>query len=308
MMTDLLLFTTIATAIMLEAAPFLLLGSLVGALLEAYLPRERLHRLIPRNTVGQVAVGVCCGMALPTCECGVVPVARRLLLKGAPPAMALPYMMAAPVVNPIVLISTWVAFQGDWAMVGMRVLLVAVSAVAVGLAMGGLRPYQVLAGGALAMQSDAQDHGCGCGPDCGHDHHETVGRPRWLVIAVHAFTEFMSMFRFLALGAVAAAAVKTFTPAAFIEAFAASTPLAVGGMMLFAILLSICSEADAFVAASFASFPDVAQVAFTAIGPMVDLKLIPLFFLVFHRRIAWTLIIVPCVLVYGLATLLGMLP
>ena len=104
--------------------------------------------------------------------------------------------------------------------------------------------------------------------------------------------------RFLVFGALVAATFKTFTPPEVLNVFTGTTWIAIIGLMLLAVLLSICSEADAFVAASFASFPTMAKVAFLALGPMVDLKLIPMFFSVFNRRIAIALIVVPIVSVY----------
>jgi hypothetical protein len=106
------------------------------------------------------------------------------------------------------------------------------------------------------------------------------------------------MARFLVFGALVASAFKAFTPPEWLSLFTETTWMAIVGLMLLAVLLSVCSEADAFVAASFAGFPTMAKVAFLALGPMVDLKLIPMFFSVFKRRIAVALIMVPVISVY----------
>ena len=132
-MLELTLFATTATAIVMEAAPFLLLGSLVGAVIEVFVSEKTLLRLIPRNAVGQVALGVFAGIFLPSCECGIVPIARRLLLKNVPPRTAIPYMMTAPVVNPVVIASTLFAFQGDIRIVILRLCLVIIPAVGAGV-------------------------------------------------------------------------------------------------------------------------------------------------------------------------------
>ncbi|MFH1915499.1 MAG: permease [Pseudomonadota bacterium] len=314
MLESLVVMTTAATAIVLEAAPFLLLGSLIGALIEVLVPERTLLRVIPRSGIGQVAVGVFAGMLLPTCECGIVPVVRRLLLKNVPPRVAIPYMMAAPVVNPVVIASTLFAFQGDLSVVGLRLLLVIVPAAALGFALGGVSPRAVLRqqpidlkrfdeAEAAHLPEHDHVHGGGCACGCGHVVTGSFARTR--AVLFHTAAEFVSMSRFLVFGAVVAGGFKAFLPPGVLEFFVGSPMLAVGGLMLLAIALSICSEADAFVAASFASFPVAAKVAFMAIGPMVDLKLIPLFLSVFTRRVAVALIVVPTVTVYVMGVLLA---
>lgn len=298
-MSEFAFFASVATAIVLEAAPFLLLGSLVGAVLEVFVSEKTLLRFIPGNAAGQVAVGVLGGMLLPSCECGIVPIARRLLLKNVPPRTAIPYMMAAPVVNPVVIVSTLFAFQGDVTMVLWRLCLVAIPAVGLGLSLGDVSPRDVLRQRPVdlpkfdeAMHA-AHDHGEGCSCGC-HDPHAGPVRS----ILFHTGAEFLSMARFLVFGALVAAAFKVFLPPDILDAFTGTTWVAIVGLMLLAVLLSVCSEADAFVAASFVSFPTMAKVAFLALGPMVDLKLIPMFFNVFSKRIAVALIVVPVVSVY----------
>ncbi|WP_419786179.1 permease [Pseudodesulfovibrio sp.] len=312
-MQELVIFATTASAIVLEAAPFLLLGSLIGALIEVLVSEQALLRLIPKNGLGQVAVGVFAGMLLPTCECGIVPVARRLLLKNVPPRAAIPYMMAAPVVNPVVIASTLFAFQGDLKITALRLLLVLIPAVALGLALGDASAADILRQrpADLKKYNEAEaahlpldhDHGPGCA--CGCSGHHSHGN-KWLAILRHTATEFLSMARFLVFGGIVAAAFKTFLPPEILAAFTGSPALAIAGLMLLAVLLSICSEADAFVAASFTAFPVMAKVAFLSVGAMVDLKLIPLFFAVFRRRVALALVLVPIVAVYAVGVTLAM--
>lgn len=299
-----------AASIVMEAAPFLLLGSLIGAAIETFISEETLLRFIPRNPLGQVLAGVFAGMLLPTCECGIVPVARRMLLKNVPPRAVIPYMMAAPVVNPVVIGSTLFAFQGDVAPVLLRMLFVIAPAIGLGLALGDATPRMVLKQQPVDLKqfSDLEaehltshTHGAGCACGCG-----VAEENRFKALFFHTGAEFLSMLRFLVFGAVVAAGFKAFLPGDVLSMFASTDVLAVSGLMLLAVLLSICSEADAFVAASFVSFPMAAKVAFMAIGPMVDLKLIPMFFSVFTKRVALALIIIPCVTVYLMSILVGL--
>lgn len=306
MMDNLSIFATAAVAVVIEAAPFLLLGSFIGAAIEVFVPDATLRRFTPRTPLGQIATGLFAGMLLPTCECGVVPVARRLLLKGAPPRTVIPYMMAAPVVNPVVIASTLFAFQGDVSIVLLRILMVIVPAGALGFTLGGADARMILRVKPidLKLYAEAEDHlfgdhvhGAACGCGCSH---ASSGAP-WKDFLRCASSEFFFMSRFLILGAVVSSAFKAFLSSNVLGLFTGNIFLAIAAMMALAVLLSVCSEADAFVAASFASFPASAKLAFMALGPMVDLKLIPMFLSVFHRRLAVALIVVPCFTVYVMA-------
>jgi uncharacterized membrane protein YraQ (UPF0718 family) len=297
------IFSAIVTAIFLEAMPFLAVGALLSAVIEVLVPSERLTRCIPKGRMGGIALGIGAGMILPTCECGVVPVVRRLMRKGVPAHVAIPYMLSAPIVNPVVLISTWFAFPGKPSMVLARVLVAAAVATVAGLVAG--RMKVVLSAGVL----DDPDGGC-CDDD--HHHHEPrqeAGRRSFgsvlLEILRQGCSEFLDMGKFLILGAIAAGIFKTFLPQELILVFAENIFLQILGMMILAFLLSVCSEADAFVAASFQIFSPASQLAFITIGPMIDLKLIGMYAVSFRRPFFWFLMIVPAVLVFVLSLLAG---
>ncbi len=295
MFDSLTLFASFAVAIVLEAAPFLLAGSFLAALVERYAHAERVQRFAPKSLPLQLLGGSLLGLLLPTCECGVVPLVRRLLAKGAPPALAVTYLLAAPVVNPIVLLSTAVAYQGDMFVVAARLLLVLAPAMVLGAAANSIPKELLLRPEGNAAQGCGHVHAPGCA--CGHEH-ETAKKPALPAILEHTVAEFTGMLGFLVLGAMAAAAFKVFAPQQALLLLADSPYLAIAVMMGLAILLSICSEADAFVAASFMAVPQSAQLAFMGIGPMVDLKLIAMFLAVFHRRFVLALIVVPVLMVY----------
>ncbi|MBU4277648.1 MAG: permease [Proteobacteria bacterium] len=309
------LFFSLVLALFWEAAPFLLLGSLVGAVVECYLSREFLARHLPQGRVGAVFLGLGAGMILPTCECGVVPVVRRLLDKGVPPTTALTYMLAAPVINPVVLISTYVAFQGQLSMLLGRVVLVAITAGAVGFYFSRrsiadiVRPTAPLPGQAqiqpLGVMLPAEPHPAGCECGCGHDH--TTGQKGIKQVLVRTAEEFMHMSLYLLAGALAAAASKAFLPVSVLTAVQDNLLLSVVALMALAVLLSVCSEADAFVAASFLGFPPAAQLSFIALGPMLDLKLLAMFGGAFRKRVVLVLAVLPTVLVFVLSIVWGWL-
>lgn len=303
MLQDVQLISRIAVSIVMEAAPFLFLGAMLSAAVDRYVDAERIARRIPSGTFGRMAAGLVGGLAMPVCECGSVPLARRLLEKGVPPLTAITYMLAAPVINPIVLLSTYIAFGGNLRMVLARVIVVAVSAALAGW-LCGRGAYGTRHANPGLMT--APPHG-------GHAHIHAPhpvsaeGRAKSQVpdLLSSGAAEFLDMGKYLILGALAAAAFKVFLPWQLVQALAGSAFLSIFVLMLMAVLLCVCSEADAFVAAAFVYVPPAAQLGFIGLGAMVDLKLMGMYFAVFPKRTAWVLVIVPTVCVFGLSWLLG---
>lgn len=309
--TDLDLFARASLSIVFEATPFLLLGSLASGLVETYVPRERLERLFPKGRLTAPLAGLGLGVIIPCCECGVVYLVRRLLAKGVPPGAALAFMLAGPVVNPVSILATVVAFRGDLAMAAWRCLVVAAAALAVGVWAGGRQAET------LIKPLSGREPACGCGHDHAPAHGQGAGgspfgslvdavpvsalrpnqRQRLVSALGHATADFCDMAKVLVVGAMVAAAFKAFMPGGVITAMEESLPLSVLGMMGLAVALSLCSQADAFVAASFSGFPDAARLAFLALGPMLDCKLVLMWRQVFTRRLVWVLVLVPAAVV-----------
>jgi uncharacterized membrane protein YraQ (UPF0718 family) len=300
------LFSAIALAIFIEAMPFLVIGALFSAIIEVFISTERLLRIVPKNIVGGLALGISAGFVLPTCECGVVPIVRRLMHKGVPPYIAIAYMLAAPIVNPVVLASTYIAFRGSFTMMFARIALAILVAAIVGLIARRLVHVAKTKKHTHHVESFGHNH-----EHHDHEHHHDHSNESFLLKIrsglTHAATEFMDMAKFLILGALIAAAFKTFLPANIMAVFSGSLPLSILGMMILAFLLSICSEADAFVAASFMGFPVAAQLAFIGIGPMLDLKLIGMYSITFQRKMVVVLLVVPFVLIFVVSWLIGSL-
>ncbi len=307
-------FAAIVTSIVVEAAPFLLLGSLLASILAVFVGDAALQRIGQRSLPVQICLGLFAGLLLPTCECGIVPVARKLLRKGVPAGAAIPFMLAAPVVNPISIASTYVAFQGDLSVVLLRIGMVLLPAATLGWVLGGVKPPELLrpslnlapsfpmsGGGGCGCNS-----GCGCGGQHAHEGSPPSLHARLAEVLRHTAHEFLDMGRFLILGACAAGLFKVFMPQGVLGLVSGNPVLAVAAMMLLAVVLSVCSEADAFVAASLSMFPRPALLAFLALGPMLDLKLIPAFLGVFQRRVALAVIVVPAVMIFIMAVSLGM--
>jgi uncharacterized protein len=316
------IFSSVVISVFLEASPFLMLGALLSAIFEVYMPQDRIERYLPKNLFLGLLVGLSAGMLMPTCECGVVAIVRRMLKKGVPSHIAMTYMFSTPVINPLVIAATYIAYRGDLWMVLGRVCVVAVCAVTVGLLFLRSDPALLLRetkthGGLFeggcsgtgpggvsmpvhACSTTPRGLGCGC-----HDGCEVRDESKLIAIVLHTASEFLDMGKYLALGAFAVGLSHIFVPPEVFFLFQNNLFFAIGGMMVLAILLSICSEADAFVAASFSFAPKVAQLTFLTLGPMVDLKLILMYGSIFQRRVALTLVIVPVILIYLFSSLIG---
>jgi uncharacterized membrane protein YraQ (UPF0718 family) len=249
-------WATIFVAIAVQAMPFLVLGISVSAAIAAFVPPGFLPRMLPERPVLAVPVAAAAGAALPGCECGSVPIAGRLVARGAPPAAALAFLLSAPAINPVVLVSTAVAFPGKPEVVGARLLASFAAAVVVGLVWSRIGREHLL-------------------ERVRRRHHEHEGS-RLRVLVLTAQHDLLSAGGFLIIGAATAATLQTVVPRSVLDTVAGHDLVAVLVLALLAVVMAICSEADAFVAASLTQFSLTARLAFMVVGPMVDVKLIAL--------------------------------
>jgi uncharacterized membrane protein YraQ (UPF0718 family) len=270
-------FLIVLSSLLVEALPFVLLGALASAAIEVFVPSSAFAKIARLPRPLQLPAAAMAGIAFPVCECGSVPVARRLVSKGLMPSAAVTFMLAAPILNPVVVASTFVAYRGRdslWTMVLGRMGLGFLVAVAVGWVVGNVRRDDLL----RARPGDDE-----------HDAEED--EPRWSRFFGHLAGDFVFMGRFLVMGAAIAAAVQTFVPQSVIGRVAGTPVLSLVAMMVLAFVLSLCSESDAFVAASFVQFGPAAQLAFLVFGPMVDMKLGALYVGTYSRGFLRTVVI-----------------
>ena len=268
-------------SLLVEAMPFILLGATVSAAIEVLVPATAFARiaLLPRGL--QLPAAAAAGVAFPVCECGSVPVARRLAAKGLSPGAAVTFMLAAPIVNPVVVASTFVAYRGRdtlWLMVLGRLALGFIVAMSVGWVMGRLRSGELL-----------RARG---GPGDAHDVAGEGMEPRWRRFFGHLAGDMAFMTRFLIVGAALAAAIQTFVPRSILDGLAGLPVISLIAMMVLAFVMSLCSESDAFVAASFTAFGPASQLAFLVFGPMADLKLAALYAGTYRQGFVRTVIVV----------------
>jgi uncharacterized membrane protein YraQ (UPF0718 family) len=264
-------------SLLVEAVPFVVLGAFVSAAIEVLVPASAFARIgrLPRAL--QSPAAALAGVTFPVCECGSVPVARRLVAKGLAPSAAVTFMLAAPIVNPVVVASTFVAYRGRdtlWVMVGGRFLLGLAVAVVVGWVIGARRPEDLLRRSTSIEAHEVAD-----------------ADARWQRFFGHLSGDVVFMARFLIVGAAIAATIQTFVPQTIVDGLASLPVLSLVAMMALAYLMSLCSESDAFVAASFVSFGPGPQLAFLVFGPMVDTKLTALYIGTYNRGFFRTVLV-----------------
>jgi len=282
-------------SVLLEGVPFILLGTLLSGLIDQFLPARVMTRLLPRNAFAALCLGGVLGIVFPMCECGIVPVIRRLIAKGLPVSSAVAYMLAAPIVNPITAFSTYAAFRGQGAaeFTALRLGLGFFVAVLAGLAVLNLPIGAVLKKTILESVMLSGPAGDG-GPSAQAFH-------RRLISAMEAgVRDFLDVMVYFILGVGVASLFSTAVNQELFLPLSLDDRLAIPAMMTLAGILSLCSSSDAFIAATFVAFPAVAKLAFLVFGPMMDFKLAFIYSAVFTRRFVAAMAI-------GLFVIIGLL-
>lgn len=277
------IFAAVFLGIFVEAVPYLLLGTFASGLVEVFVDQGQISKWISHRPVAAALGGAFMGMVFPVCECGVVPLTRRLFNKGLPLSAGVSFLLAAPVLNPIVVFSTAAAF-GWGAMLFWRMGVSLVVAVVVGLVFSVEKEPSNILLPVLTLPNE-------------HDHlqkgNSSVAEKIHQALLVTA-DEFFEMGRYLILGAMLAAGLQTFVPQTSLLAIGNGPVLSVLVMLSLAVLLSVCSTVDAFVALGFqGAFSFGSVLSFLVFGPMVDIKSVIMYMQVFRRRSVTYLVAIP---------------
>ena len=279
--------------LLLEALPFLLIGVLIAGLARWIAPGGRWLQRLPSQPLLAPLTGAALGFALPACECGNVPVARRLLAGGAPLGSALGFLFAAPVLNPIVLASTWAAFPDQPWLLAARPLAALLLALALSALLQQWPEGQLLEPALLEERRLSQPLAevgllerrsglVGAAPPTTPPKPE---RPSLATVLEHSSREFLDLAGLLVLGSALAAVVQTLLPRTWLLTVGGAPTISVLSLMLMAVVVSVCSSVDAFLALGFAAqITPGALLAFLVLGPVVDLKLLGLFGVVLKPR------------------------
>ncbi|SEP39529.1 permease [Propionispora vibrioides] len=295
---DLVNFKMIFFSVIIEALPFILVGVFVSSVLNLFLSEELIQKLLPQNRVLGIIIASILGILLPLCECGIVPVTRRLVQKGVPVSVAATFMLATPIINPVVLLATSVAFSLNPKMVWLRLGVAFLVSIVTGIVLS-----FVLKDNQLKENSDLH---CDCCSGHMAKSDSIVGNLFYLLKG--ACSEFFEMGKFLIAGAFLSAIAQTTIPYSSLSTVGQAPFLSIIVMMVFAFFVSVCSSADAFIAASFgSSFTTGALIAFMVFGPMIDLKNTLMLYHSFRLRFVLTLIIVAVFLCVSLSYLSNLL-
>mgnify|MGYP005981784159 CR=1 FL=1 len=334
-------------SIVIEALPFVLLGCLISGALHVFLTPERVRRFLPKNRLASVAVGCVMGVFFPSCECGIVPIVNQFVKKDVPQHTAFAFMLTAPIVNPIVIFSTYIAFGNSWRYAALRVVGAVLVAMVVGIWLAYFNKQDILKQPKASHQSanttcqvtPAAEFGAAVDPDTaafsmltsekalfdtadfdapveaavsnglsataeaktaamGFRHFQS----QLSHLLKHSLDEFFDTGRYLMIGALIASAMQTYLPTAALLTLGSSKLLAILVMLVLALVMSLCSEADAFIGSSLLSlFGTAPVVAFLVFGPMVDIKNLLMMNRYFNSKFILKLVAIIMICVTGYA-------
>ncbi|HGD1935986.1 TPA: permease [Streptococcus agalactiae] len=246
-------------SIIIEALPFVLLGTILSGIIEVFITPDIVNKFLPKNKFLRVLFGTFVGFVFPSCECGIIPIINRFLEKKVPSYTAVPFLATAPIINPIVLFATYSAFGNSIRFLILRFVGATIVAIALGVMLAFLVDDNIL-------KEDAK-------PTHFHDYSDKKWYQKIFLALAHAIDEFFDTGRYLVFGTLITSAMQIYLPTRVLTTIGHSPITAILVMMLLAFILSLCSEADAFIGASLLSTFGIAPVmAFLLIGPMIDIK------------------------------------
>ncbi|KGR77224.1 membrane protein [Ureibacillus sinduriensis BLB-1 = JCM 15800] len=276
---------TIFLSILIEAIPFVLIGVLIAGFIQIFITEDHIRAWIPKNKFLAVVMSCVVGAAFPACECGIVPIVRRLIGKGVPLYAGVGFLLTGPLINPIVILSTYMAFGNDMEMALLRMGVGFVAALVIALIISILFKSNQL----------KKDKGISHSERKGNKKQPFVTRIREMLN--HSIDEFFDMSKYLIAGAFVAAFLQTYVSTQSLLQLGNSQFQSAFVMMALAFVLSLCSEADAFIGASFKNvFPTTSILAFLVYGPMIDLKNMIMLLSVFKAKFVFVLfILITCI-------------
>lgn len=328
-MTQIYSAFTLFTSLLVEAMPFLLMGVLLSSSLILFFDEGNLIKRIPNNPFLGSIIGSLFGFFFPVCECGNIPVARRLLLQGLPTSVAISFLLAAPTINPIVLWSTYVAFRGQPEVFWLRIIFSLTIAISVGCIFSLQKDPRPLLKPLLAKRLTAifaqEEEKKACNPSSSHSEYSLLQsgsfllsspgqmvkmdqtlltsplNPKlqvsfsyqWNLFISNVTNELRELGGVLILGSAIAASIQVFVPREIILNLGQDSITSIVAMMILAVVVSICSTVDSFFVLSFAAtFTTASLVAFLVFGPMIDIKAIGLMLSIFKPRMIVYLMVI----------------
>lgn len=250
----------IFTSIFFESLPFLLLGSLISSIIETYISNETLTKLIPKNKILASVVGVILGFFLPACDCAVIPVSKRLIKKKVPLNTAVSFMLSSPIINPVVLLSTYYSFyKTNPEIFYYRIIFGILISFIIGIIIGLIYKDKEI----------ITNEECTC-----HTHNEKhTLKNDFKHIIKHTTIDLFEVVKYLIVGALIASLFQVIIPREILQTFKENKILSTLALMIFAYLISLCSTSDSFVGKTFIqTFTKESVLAYLLLGPMIDIK------------------------------------
>lgn len=282
--TSVLQAGAIFLSIIIEALPFVLIGSIISGFIEVYITPDKVYQYLPKNKWGRIFFGTFAGFIFPSCECGIVPIINRFLEKKVPSYTAVPFLITAPVINPIVLFATYSAFGNSIKFALLRAVGSIVVATILGIILG------------FFVDSNIQKEN----RKKGHEHHFEHLSPvkKIFQVFIQAIDEFFDTGRYLVFGCLFASIVQVYVPTRILTSISSTPLIAILLLMLLAFLLSLCSEADAFVGSSLlSSFGTSPVIAFLIIGPILDVKNLLMMKNYFKTKFIWQFMVIVSIII-----------
>lgn len=283
-------FANIFTSIILEAIPFIILGSFISAIIQIFISEEFIAKLIPRMNIFGYLGAALIGLIFPVCECAIIPITRSLIKKGIPVGIGVTFMLSVPIINPVVIMSTYYAFYDKQAMVLIRITGGFVAAILIGMLVNLLKENEE--GRVLNDIENEYFCNCGCNNFSGKEN-------KIKTIFEHTGREFLDIMGYLIFGAFISSGFQVVQSHGGFNYIFNNKILSIIFMMFLGFVLSLCSEADAFVGRSFLenySFSGVA--AFLILGPMLDLKNLIMLFGAFKKSFVFKLVLITISIVF----------
>jgi uncharacterized membrane protein YraQ (UPF0718 family) len=281
---------TLAVSVLIESLPFVILGILLSVVIQVWVPPTVIERMLPRRAWARRAVLSLLGMLIPVCECGNVPFARGLMMRGLSVPDTLTFLIAAPIVNPIVILTTHQAFGWDDGILVARL----VGGYLIANLIGWL--YSRHPDPASLLTPSFRD---ACDAVAAESSETRAYRS-----VRQAVVELRAIMPALVIGSAIAGAVQVLIPRDVLLAIGSDPVLSIFAMTSLALVVAICSNVDAFFALSFASaFTPGSIVAFLIVGPLIDVKMLALMRTTFRTRvlIGIVAVVIPAAFVIGTA-------
>lgn len=275
-------------SIFFESLPFLLLGSLISAVIEHFVSDDIFEKVIPKNKILGTIVGILLGFFLPACDCAVIPVSKRLIKKKVPLNVVVSFMLASPIINPVVLLSTYKAFyKTNPELFYYRIILGILVSFIIGLIMG-----IIFKNKPIIKRIKEEEEICAC-------NHEKGLKHSLVDILKHTSYDLYEVIKYLIFGALLASLIQVLMPRSILLIFNNNEVLSIIVLMIFAYLISLCSTSDSFVGKSLLTiFGKTSIMAYLLLGPMIDIKNTIVLFGNYKRKYVTVLIFVIFIIIF----------